>query len=98
MYVSMHAYIWTYLCTMYVRTYECICACVCAGSPPCTFLSVDMNEVMHSACAQASVRLFACACVRASVRVCMGMSVCLCNGYMSANMCVYLNVPDFSYI
>ena len=49
-----------YVCIMYVRTYVCICACVCAGSQLCTCLSVGMNVVMHSACAQASMRLSVC--------------------------------------
>ena len=78
---------------MYVRTNLCICACVCAGSPPCTCLSVGMNVVMHPACAQASVRLsvclFVCACVRASVRVCLGMSVCLCWVHGCIHVCIF---------
>ena len=37
-----------------------IAPCVCAGSPPYTCLSVGMNAVMHSAFAQASVRLSVC--------------------------------------
>ena len=84
------------LCTC-VRTYAFVRVCAQAARRAPVCLSVGMNVVMHSACAQVSVRLFACACVRASVRVCMGMSVCLC-WYMPAYMCVYLNVPGFSYI
>ena len=51
-----------YYVRAYVRTYVRmhLCVCVCAGSPPCTCLSVGMNVVMHLACPQASVRLSVC--------------------------------------
>ena len=63
----------------YVRAnVVCIRVCVRSGSPSCTCLSVGMNVVMHSTWAQASVRLSVCLHARASIRVCMGMSVCLC--------------------
>ena len=71
---------------MYVRTYVCICACVCAGNPR-TSLSVGMNVVMHSA--WAPVCLFACDCVRASVRVSMGMSVCLSWVHACIHVCIF---------
>ena len=58
-----------YVCIIYVRTYVCICACLCAGNPQCTCLSVGMNVVMHSACAQASVRLSVCMRLRACIRL-----------------------------
>ena len=46
----------------YLRAYVrmLLCVCVRAGSPLCTCLSVGMNVVMHSAWAQASVRLSVC--------------------------------------
>ena len=79
-----------YYVRAYVRKYVCICASVCAGSPACTCLSVGMNVVMHSACAQASVRLSVCtrlrACILSRVYGYEGMSVfgtCL-------HTCVYI--------
>ena len=79
----------------YVRAYVRMHLCVCVSRQSPVHLSVCRYECSHTFCMRAgihaSVGLFACACVRASVCVCMVMSV----GYMPAYMCVYLNVRDF---
>ena len=73
---------------------------MCAGSPLCTCLSVGMNVVMHSACAQTSVHMSVClhALVRVHPFACEWVCVYVCVGYMPAYMCVFFNTPDFSYI
>ena len=84
-----------------VRAYVRMHLCVCVRRQSAVHLSVCRYECSHTfgmrAGIRASVCLFVCTCVRASVRVCMGMSV-VCVGYIPAYMCVYFNDPDFSYI
>ena len=66
----------------YVRANVRMDLCMCVRRQPAVHLSVCRNECSHAfrmrAGIRASVCLFACACVRATIRVCMGMSVCLC--------------------
>ena len=66
----------------YVSAYVHMHLCVCARRQSVVHLSVCRFECSHAfgmrAGIPALVCLFARACVRASVRVCMGMSLCLC--------------------
>ena len=62
--------------------------CMCVRSQSAVHLSVVMNVVMHSR-RYPCVCLFACACVRASVRVSMGMSVCLCWVHACIHVCIF---------
>ena len=54
-----------YYVPAYVRMHLCMCVC---RQSACTCLSVGMNVVMHSACAQASVRLSVCMLLRVCIR------------------------------
>ena len=66
----------------YVRAYVRMQLCMCVRKQSAVHLSVCRYECSRAfgmrAGIRASVCLFACACVRASIRVSMGMSVCLC--------------------
>ena len=63
---------------------------VCVRKQSALYLSVGMNAGIR-----ASVCMRLHACIRSRV---YGYEVYVCGGYMPAYMCVYLNVPDFSYI
>ena len=71
-----------YYVRAYVYTYVGMHLCVCVRRQSAVHMSVCRYECRHAvgmrAGIRASVCLFACACVRASFRVCMGMSLCLC--------------------
>ena len=66
----------------YVHAYVSMHLCVCVRMRSAVHLSVCRYECSHAFGMRAGIRvsvcLFACSYVRASVRVCMGMSVCLC--------------------
>ena len=77
----------------YVRAYVRMYLCVCVRRQSVVHLSVCRYECSHAfgmrADIRASVCLFACACVRAFVRVCMGMSVCLCWVHACIHLCIF---------
>ena len=72
---------------VHMYAFERVCAQAVRHAPVCLY------ECSHAfdmrADIRASVCLFACACVRASVRVCMGMSVCLFWVHACIHVCIF---------
>ena len=75
---------------MYVRTYAFVrvCAQALTQAPVCLRYECSHAFGMRAGI-RVSVCLFACACVRASVRVCMGMSVCLYWVHACIHVCIF---------
>ena len=81
----------------YVRAFVCAYVrmhlCVFVRRQSAVHLSVCRYDCSHSfgmrAGIRASVCLFACACVRASFPVCMGMSICLCMVHACIHVCIF---------
>ena len=82
-----------YYVRAHVRTYVRMHMCECMRRQSAVHLSVCRYECSHAfnmrASIRASVCLFACACVRASFRVCTGMSVCLCRVHACIHVCIF---------
>ena len=72
----------------YVRAYVRMHLCMCVRRQS-AHQSVCRYECSHAFGMRAYVCLFACDCVRASVRVSMGMSVCLSWVHACIHVCIF---------
>ena len=77
----------------YVHAYVRMHLCMCVHRQSAVYLSVCRYECSHAFGMRAGIRvsvfLFACSYVRASVRVCMGLSVCLCWAHACINVYIF---------